>query len=209
MKRLGWCWIFTMLIGLFVFCVSAWADDYRLGPGDVITISVYGYPELQVEELSIGADGRIIFPLAGGLVATGLTTQELANQLTSSLALYVKNPHVTVNVSKFRTTRVYVLGEVSKPGMYEIEKQHNLLDAIGMAGGYTKFAVRSKVYVVRKGSSQYQEVNLDSILKKGDMSQNIALNDGDVVFLTKSGMSFVYDILPLINSAYNIRNWND
>ncbi len=87
------------------------------------------------------------------------------------------------------------------------EKQHNLLDALGVAGGYTKGAVLSKVYVVHKETGKYEEANLTNLLKKGDLSQNFPLSDGDVVYFARNGMSFVNEILPLINAGYYIRNY--
>ena len=206
MKKL-WPVLLIFVVLLFCFNGPVWAEDYRLGAGDTLSIGVYGYQDLQIPELIIGTDGKISFPMVGEVQAAGLTGTELANQLSKALAAYIKNPQVTVNVVKFRTTRIYVLGEVNKPGMYEIDKQHNLLDAIGMAGGYTKFAIRSKVYVVHKDTGKYEEANLDSLLKKGDLSQKFALNDGDVVYLAKNGMSFINDILPIITAGYYIRHY--
>jgi len=109
-----------------------------------------------------------------------------------------------VNVAKFRTTRVYVLGEVNKPGMYELEKQHNLLDAIGMAGSYTKRTAKKEIFIIRKKNGKKpQKVNLLKLLKNGDISQNVALNEGDVVYLTSNGkINFATDILPWFSAVY-------
>ncbi len=194
---------------LFSLAASAIAADYRLGPGDVISISVYGVEEFKDKDnqLTVRPDGKVAFPLAGELTVTDLTVSELASELTRSLGQYLKNPQVTVNVIKFRTTRVYVLGEVSKPGMYEIEKQHNLLDALGLAGGYTRAAVLTKIYVVRKATGSYEEIDLTKLLKKADLSQNVALNEGDVVYINRNGISFVSDVLPLITAIYQIRHF--
>ncbi len=197
------------LVLLFSLATNGMAADYRLGPGDVISITVYGVEEFKDKDsqLTVRPDGKIAFPLVGELTVTELTVSELASELTRSLGQYLKNPQVTVNVTKFRTTRVYVLGEVSKPGMYEIEKQHNLLDAIGLAGGYTRAAVLSKVYVVRKATGSYEEINLSNLLKKADLTQNVALNEGDVVYVNRNGISFVSDVLPLITAIYQIRHF--
>lgn len=108
-----------------------------MGPGNVISVGVLGYEDLKNEELVIRSDGKLSFSLAGELNVQGMTAGELTTVLTTKLGNYIIDPNVTVNVAK-STTRVYVLGEVNKLGMYELEKQHNLLDAIGMAGSYTK-----------------------------------------------------------------------
>ncbi len=196
--------IFCLIFFGSFFTATGFAADYQLAPGDILDIQVYGYAELQVKSLMIRPDGKLAFPLAGEIQAAGLTPSDLSAKLTRVLLEYVKDPQVTVNVVKFHTIRVYVLGEVARPGMYEIDKQHNLLDAVSLAGGYTVYASKKSVYVVRKTTNEYVQVNLNNILKKGDLSQNYELADGDVVYLAKNGMSFVRDILPIINGIYNI-----
>lgn len=197
--------IFT-LIAIILPAGSAFAQDYRLGAGDILNISVWGHEELQLAELAVRPDGKIMFPLVGEVVVDGKSTAELTTILTTGLNEYVKDPIVTVNVLKFRTTRVYVLGQVQKPGLYEIEKQHNLLDAIGMAGGYTKDAAKKKVHIIRKDNTGAPiKANLVNLLSKGDMTQNYILNDGDVVFLSDNGrLDFAKDILPWISATYQV-----
>jgi polysaccharide export outer membrane protein len=227
--------------------------NYRLGPGDQLGIDVWGYQDLTGVQVVVRPDGKLSFPLVGELTATGLTPRELTDQLTLTLAKYLKDPKVNLNVVKFRTealmsefdaqgltlpelsaritatlkadgmqarltveilrfgtTRVYVLGEVNKPGLCEIEKDHHVLDAIGAAGGFTKNADRRRVYLVRKGQTeQYTEINLDRLLKKGDLSQNYLLSDGDVVYFKRHKVDFVRDILPFITAIYQIDHLGD
>jgi polysaccharide export outer membrane protein len=227
-------------------------ESYRLDSGDVLSVSVWGYDELKNSEIVVRPDGKIAFPLAGELLAAGLTPVELNQKMMLALREYVKEPQVTINVVKFRTvplmgefeakgltirqltekiaavlkarggetrltveiikfrtTRVYVLGEVNRPGLCEIEKDHYLLDAISSAGGFTKNANRKKVYLVRSGqSNSYTQINLDNILKKGDLSQNYLLCDGDLLYLGRSGIDFVRDILPFVTAAYQINHFD-
>jgi polysaccharide export outer membrane protein len=216
-------WIVILFCGLILLSGNfVSAEDYRLGPGDILDIGVWtnvgsgisntadlgvwGYrDDFGLKEIPIRPDGKIAFPLLGDVQASGLTIAELNTVLTKSLAEYIKNPQVTVNLVKMRTIRVYVLGEVNKPGSYEIDKQHNLLDAIGMAGGHTRYAIRRTVYVVHKATGEYQKVNYQNLLTKGDLSQNIPLGDGDVVYLASNGLSFITDILPYIEAYYDIQ----
>ena len=183
-----------------------WAEEYRLGSGDILSFGVWGYEDLQVKELAIRPDGKVSFPIIGEVNVMGKCVGQLTDQLTEGLSHYIYNPKVTVNIIKPRTTRVYVLGEVIKPGLYEIEKQHNLLDAIGIAGGYTKNAAKKQVMILRKEQrSNPIKVNLLNILKNGDMSQNYVLNEGDVVYLTDNGkINFATDILPWISATYQV-----
>jgi len=210
-KITGW-----LLLALFVVGTTlpiARAEDFRLAPGDVLSIEVWGTDEFRTSGagITIRPDGKLDFPLIGEIKAEGATISELTAMITQGLREYRRNPKVTVNVLKFHTTRVHVLGEVVRPGMYEIERQHNLLDAIGIAGGPTKDAAKKKVFIIRNGQSNTPiKANYNDILKKGDMSQNFGLGDGDVVYLTQNNrIDFVRDILPFITAAYYIHDIKD
>lgn len=187
------------------------AQNYQLDSGDILEISVWGYENMQLKEIVVRPDGMIAFPMVGEVQAAGLTPGALTKKITDQLSNYVKNPMVTVNVMKLRTTRVYVLGEVAKPGMYELEKQHNLLDAVGAAGSYTKEAAKKKVFVIHKDQNgKPLQANLLQLLEKGDMSQNYELKDGDVVYFTRNHrIDFARDILPWISATYQIVKMND
>lgn len=204
MKKVVTLGVTAALLALNVACAFAQPDEYKLGPGDVISVGVWGFDDLKNEELVVRPDGKLSFPLAGELTVQGMTPGELTTALTAKLGSYVKDPNVTINIAKFRTTRVYVLGEVTKPGMYELEKQHNLLDAIGMAGSYTKRTAKKEIFIIRKENvDKPQKVNLLKLLKNGDLSQNVALNEGDVVYLTSNGkINFATDILPWFSAVY-------
>ena len=201
--------IHIVVITVFVVSMAmhvVWAEEYRLGPGDILTFGVWGYEDLQVKELVIRPDGKVAFPIVGEMNVLGNSTGQLTELLTEGLSHYINDPKVTVNIIKFRTTRVYVLGEVVKPGMYELEKQHNLLDALGAAGSYTRNAAKKKVYIIRKEQTSTPiKVNLMNIWEKGDMTQNYALGDGDVVYLSDNGrINFATDILPLVTGGYYV-----
>lgn len=210
MKRVMTMLVLAMLMVSMSIGVAG-AEEYRLGAGDVLNITVWGYEDLQVKDLVVRPDGNIAFPLVGEIQVAGSSSGKLTENLTQGLSGYVKDPKVTVNVLKFHTTRVYVLGEVVKPGMYEIERDHNLLDAIGIAGGYTKNAAKKQVMILRKDKMDAPiKANLLNILKKGDMTQNYVLGEGDVVYLADNGkINFATDILPWISATYQIVKMND
>lgn len=206
MKRMINMLVLALCIASMTVNVAG-AEEYRLGAGDVLTIGVWGYENLQAKELVIRPDGKVAFPLVGEVQAAGMSAAELTGLLTTGLSDYVKDPKVTVNILKFHTTRVYVLGMVTKPGMYELEKQHNLLDAIGMAGSYTKEAAKKKVTIIRKDQTNTPiKVNLMNIWEKGDMTQNIALGDGDVVYLSDNGQ---INISTILSASYQLALIND
>ena len=117
------------------------------------------------------------------------------------------NPVLSVNIMRFGTDRIYVLGEVNQPGAYELDKSRNLLDAIGAARGWTKDAAKTKVFIIRKDQNGKPPLKVDlmALLKEGDTSKNYPLQQGDVVYLTENHrIDFAKDIVPLINAAYMI-----
>ena len=193
--------------------IHAAADDYILHPTDVLSINVFGYPELSFpapgnpESISIRSDGKFAFPLVGELKAEGLTPLGLAQRIHDLLAKYYVNTRVTVNVLRFSTERVYVVGEVNVPGLYELDKSRNLMDAIGAAKGWTKDAAKKKVFIIPKGhKGEPIRVNLMELLKKGDVSKNPRLHEGDVVYLTENHrIDISKDVLPWTQLYYNLK----
>lgn len=184
-------------------------EEYRLSSGDVLGISVWGVPELKLEGMAVREDGKIAFPLVGEIQVVGLLPGELMQVIANGLHGYVNNPNVTVNILKYHTTRIYVVGEVARPGLYDLEKQHHLMDAVTIAGGYTKDAAKKKVMIISQGGiSNPVHVNLLELLKKGDMSQNISLKDGDIVYLTDNHrIDLGRDVLPIIGFWSVVRDF--
>lgn len=98
-----------------------------------------------------------------------------------------------------------MLGEVKKPGLYELEKSHRVLDALGKAEGFTEKAAKKKIFLIRKGAEEPVLVNINNFLKKSDQSQNYVLNEGDCLYLTSNGkIDIVRDIMPFISGAYMV-----
>ena len=186
---------------------------YILHPGDMLSINVFGYPELSfpnpghMEGLTIRPDGKLTYPFLGEITAKGMSVKDFAKLLSDQLGEIYVNPVLSVNIMRFGTERIYVLGEVNQPGAYELDKSRNLLDAIGAARGWTKDAAKTKVFIIRKDQNGKPplKVNLMALLKEGDTSKNYPLQQGDVVYLTENHrIDFAKDIVPLINAAYMI-----
>lgn len=195
----------------------AHAEEYIMCPGDQLDITVLGHEDISTVITTPGGkyivrpDGKLSFPLIGEVDITGQTIAQFTQILEQRLSEYLVNPQVTVNIAQLGTTRVYVLGEVNKPGLYELTKSHKLLDAIGAANGFTKDAAKKKVFLVHKDhKGEPIKLNLNNILKKGDVSQNYTLVEGDLLYLTSNGrIDFAKDILPFISSAYMVSEIQD
>jgi polysaccharide export outer membrane protein len=159
--------------------------DYRISPQDLLAVSVYREADLK-KEARVSAEGKISFPLAGEIRVGGLTTLEAEALIRDALKPRLVNPQVSVEVKEYRARRVFVLGEVAKPGSYDIPPDRSLtvVEAITLAGGFTKRASPNRTRVVRRsaagGGVESMIIPVNSVTK-GDKSKDMALQSDDVV----------------------------
>jgi polysaccharide export outer membrane protein len=175
--------------------------DYRLGPGDVINIVVWGHPDLTIpsgefrtaEEAGtvVSEQGTIFFPYAGLVNVEGMTLQEVRALLTNALSRVIENVQLEVRMAAFRSKRVYMVGEVGSPGVYNIDDiPMTMMEAINRAGGFSGNADQSNVVLNRDG--ELTRINVLAMYEDGDMSQNILLQDGDIVNVFDNDANKVY-----------------
>ncbi|MEE2757531.1 MAG: polysaccharide biosynthesis/export family protein [Myxococcota bacterium] len=157
-----------------------------LGPGDVVEVRVY-----QEKELSglfrVGVDGLFSYPLVGEVSAKGLTASQLASTITTSLkAGYLREPQVSVFVKEFNSKKVFVLGEVRKPGTFRYEDKMTIVQAVTLAGGLKALAAKDRLILTRlvEGDEKKFVVPFERI-SQGRVS-NIFLQPGDIVFVPES-----------------------
>jgi polysaccharide export outer membrane protein len=161
-------------------------NNYRIGVGDDLQIQVWRNDDLSAR-VPVRPDGKISSPLVGDIVAAGLTTQELAKALTERLNTYIRNPEVTVIVTNPASAdflrRVRVTGAVRTPVSVSYRQGMTALDIVLQAGGLTEFAAPSKARLYRTvdGHTKIYPIDLDAILKQGDLSTNYPLYPSDVV----------------------------
>ena len=180
---------------------------YRLRQGDELTIDVVQQMDLGANKtFTIRPDGYVSFPMVGNITADGMTVEEFTQSLTNSLSTYIINPDVSVNVAKLGGVRVYVFGEINKPGAYTLTKSSTVIDAIGAAGSFNWDTAKKKIFLIHQNDpTKPIEINLNNILKTGDMSQNYVMREGDILYLTKnSKISFSRDIAPILTGAYMV-----
>lgn len=157
-----------------------------LGSGDVIEVRVYQEKEL-TGLYRIGAEGSFDFPLVGRVEAGGLTPGELADQLTGQLKDgYLRDPQVSVFVKEFNSKKVFVLGEVSKPGTFKYEDQMTIVQALTLAGGLKALAARNRVVLTRvvEGEERKYVVPFEEI--SVGKAPNVVLQPGDIIFVPES-----------------------
>lgn len=167
--------------------------EYKVSEDDVLKISVWQNPDLD-QEVIVRPDGMISFPLIGDIIAKGLSITELSREVTSRLSEFVKSPQVSISLKKMGGSKVIVLGEIARPGVYTVTGSKSILEAIGQAGGFTRDAVPSSVILVRGGfvQPQPQRLNLSKALAGREvLRQNISLQAEDILFVPKK---FIADL---------------
>jgi polysaccharide export outer membrane protein len=180
-----------MVVGIFfALCIAAlppWTqaadpDGYVLQPGDVVNVSVWREPDLQ-RIILVRPDGGISFPLAGDLMAAGQTTAQLSTALADKLAQFIPSPVVTVTLQENLGNRIYVTGRVARPGVYLINQDVNVVQALALAGGLTPFADRDDIKVLRRENGVERAIpfNYDDVQRGKRLEQNILLRPGDTV----------------------------
>ena len=187
--------------------------DYIMCPGDVLQVIVYGHEDLstpannsQYSPYVVRPDGKVSFPLIGDVDVTGKTVAQFREELANRFSQYLVTPSISVNVMKLGTTRVYVLGEIKRPGLYELEKSHKVIDALAKAEGFTEKSGKKNVFLVRAGSTEVEKLNINNFLTKGDQKGNVVLNEGDCLYLTSNHkILFSKDIMPFLTGAYYIQ----
>ena len=154
---------------------------YRLGPEDVIKVDVWGEKDLTVD-VTVRPDGGISLPLIHFVQAAGLTPMELANVITTKLREYYKAPQVTVIVTEINASKIYVVGNVLKPGHYPLRQETTVLQALSHAGGLTTFASPRSIKIIR-GAGPRQEirkVNYYRMIEEAGEG-NFILKPGDTI----------------------------
>lgn len=165
-------------------------DTYRIGPTDILQITVWDHPELTIPAGSfrdaeeqgqlVGEDGTLFYPFVGEMQVAGRSVGELRKELTQKLSRYIQNPQLDVRVVGFRSQKVYVVGEVRQPGVLPLtDLPMTIADAINLAGGVTPEAHKGGVNVSRDG--QTYRINLRALYELADTSQNLLLQNGDIV----------------------------
>ena len=158
------------------------SGDYRIGVGDVLGIQVWKETDLS-RSVPVRPDGKISFPLIDDLQAAGLTPLELKNVLTEKLKQYLSGPRVTVLVEEVNSYKVYVMGEVVIQGSLVLKSKTTLLQAISLAGGFSPYAKRDQIIVLRKNGKRDERIKLsyDRIVAGKSPEQNLVLEPGDTV----------------------------
>jgi polysaccharide export outer membrane protein len=170
-------------------------EDYRIGAGDVLRISVFNQPDL-LTEVEVSEAGTVAVPLAGEVAVGGKTRVEAAKALGESLKSggFLKEADVVVRVLEYRSQQVSVLGEVAKPGRYAISRPSTVAEVIALAGGITPKGgnVVTVVQAGANGQTRSQEVNVNDQISAGASGKALLLRAGDTVTVPSAPVFYIY-----------------
>lgn len=209
---------------------------YIIQPMDKLTIKVWPYDELSME-VQVRPDGRISYPMLGEIRVSGMSAGRVGEIVAKSLEEYMKSPRVAVNVENFRLERVFVLGAVKNPGMFDIRNGDTIFDVISRAGGFAENARKSKVGLIKApgGNVRYPYdfrlsgkggasggisvsptvtgdlviINFAELLGKAEFPENCVLRDGDIIFVPKGRKIDWNNIYAGVTSLYRLFRLDD
>jgi len=182
---------------LLVSAVWAWAEeppraappgaiavpgDYKIGPEDLLDVAVWNNTAIS-RAVPVRPDGKISLPLLNDVQAAGLTPMQLREALAKKLTDYMPTPEVSVIVKEVHSFKVSVLGEVKKAGQYELKSRTTVLDVVALAGGFTEFAARSRIVILRPNGTTVKRVsfNYNKAITPDVAPDDLFLQPGDVV----------------------------
>lgn len=216
--------------------VTQSVEEYKLSKYDVINIVIVGFSDKYINstyslpdtdgsankktsseqttdgfnDIMLGPDGYVNLPYAGTVKLAGLTVAEATTVLTQKLGEYIKIPSMAVMIKQYGPRKVYVMGEVTQQGIYSLSSDYmNVFAALSSAGGIKKKGRPKHIALVRmvNGKVHLREINFDNFVKKQDSSQNVILQDGDMIYVPKSNkIDLQEDIMPIVSSVALVRS---
>lgn len=159
-------------------------EPYTINSGDLLEISVWKEPDLQRQVL-VRPDGAFSFPLSGDIVAVGRTVEDVRQELTERLAVFIPDLVVTVTVAEINGNKIFVIGQVNTPGEFVVNPRVDVIQALSIAGGMTPFAESNDIKILRRknGVQTILRFRYSDIIKGQNLEQNVLLEVGDVVLV--------------------------
>ncbi|MBU1395049.1 MAG: polysaccharide export protein EpsE [Gammaproteobacteria bacterium] len=184
------------MVCALLLAAPAWSadNDYRMGTGDVLRITVYGQPDLATEA-RVGDSGNISFPLIGDVKMAGVTPAQGETEIAQRLSKggFINEPFVTLNVVQYRGQQISVLGRVNRPGRHTLEKVSRVTDVLALAGGIAGDGADTVTLVrTRDGKPEYRDIDMIALFQPGGEASNEMVQDGDIVNVARQPMFYIY-----------------
>jgi polysaccharide export outer membrane protein len=175
--------LFVLILGLPAMA-GAMEEDYILGPGDLIEVSVWGETELS-REMRIRPDGKIAYPLVGETMAAGRTIENLRQEFEAKVNDFIPKAPVTIILSESSSKRYFVIGKVASPGAFPMYDSVNVMQALAIAGGLNQFADEDSILIIRDNGGQKEVIRFDhsDIVRGKRLEQNILLQSKDIIIV--------------------------
>lgn len=176
----------------------------RLRPGDIVSLSVLGEPELTLQDVAVSEAGTLQLPLAGEVRAEGLTPAETGAEIARQLSGYLRDPQVAVNLTKPALRTVSVEGEVDRPGVFPITRQTTLLGALALAESPTTLARHDEIFIFRKIDGQQAGARFDLYELRAGLAPDPQILPDDVVVVGRSARRAAFEDLLRLAPAFNV-----
>lgn len=190
------------------------SPSYRLFRGDTLSILAVGFPDgIGINSLTVGLDGYVQLPYVGSVKMEGLTLDEAKAVLMDSLTQYLRIPDLSLVITSYGPRKVYVMGEVNKPGVQTMGIDNmNAYAALATAGGWARKGRSTRIQIMRvvDGTMYYRTLNMKAYTVRHDLTQNVEIEDGDILYVPRSnGIKLDTDVLPYINAWVLYKNLTD
>jgi len=165
-------------------------SEFVIGVGDTVEFAVYRQDGL-TKSVKIDSSGKVMFPLIGDVQVAGKSAFKLRDELKERFSVYLVNPQVTVTVTAISSKKFIVLGEVTTPGLYTLDADLTIIEAIAKAGGMTHHAQENKIIVIRRGKEKPELLSFSfgNIRKKGDFTGDVRMQSGDIVYVSTKAIA--------------------
>ncbi len=193
---------------------TAVSPSYRLFRGDTLSILAVGFPDgIGIDKITVGLDGYVQLPYVGSVKMEGLTLDEAKAVLMDSLTQYLRIPDLSLVITSYGPRKVYVMGEVNKPGVQEMAIDNmNAYAALATAGGWARKGRSTRIQIMRvvDGTMYYRTLNMKAYTVRHDLTQNVEIEDGDILYVPRSnGIKLDTDVLPYVNAWALYKNLTD
>ena len=190
------------------------SPSYRLFRGDTLSVLAVGFPDgIGIDKITVGLDGYVQLPYVGSVKMEGLTLDEAKAVLMDSLTQYLRIPDLSLVITSYGPRKVYVMGEVNKPGIQDMAIDNmNAYAALATAGGWARKGRSTRIQIMRvvDGTMYYRTLNMKAYTVKHDLTQNVEIEDGDILYVPRSnGIKLDTDVLPYINAWALYKNLTD